>query len=421
MAGITKPKEILATLDAMLRVVTPDHPFQPVLAASIDPNAWRAVFVQQCKMLKEAYKDDTNTDLQLACEELHDFAATIFRDSYFKHFLSAQHPDRDAEDFAPDNEFFETNPHWLGALSKAQPGLSEAKNRLKEMESGWADACRALHHHLKHTYAPILTAVIAESSSNTTRDSALDWLSAVDAAAPDRDRKSRDNRVMAEVFLSDQLLPHLEAAALQTFPATEDRSKRQTARTTLGRAASHAMACQHLRSGWETLLGHTTAATALEQLIAPLKRAVAKRANQSASQPTRSQLFESLRHLPPEVLDERLRRRWEKHLTDPKQLQAVRLSLQLLAFESNYVGKNALGKRLQAAANAIDNKGFTDKADVLLHTLGSVLIAIHGSENWIPSNAAPKNPEHFRKPRDGFGWLVNPLLVLWDSVYKDLL
>jgi hypothetical protein len=79
----------LAVVEAMLRLITPDHPFQPVLAAAIDRPAWEALFAKACEDLAAASEGFTPEDPQReACRDLHEFAATIFAPAYFHRFLS---------------------------------------------------------------------------------------------------------------------------------------------------------------------------------------------------------------------------------------------------------------------------------------------------------------------------------------------
>jgi len=422
MAGSIKPKQILDTLDAMLRVVTPDHPFQPVLAAPIDPHAWRAVFVDKCKTLKKACKQaGASNKIQEACDELHEFAATLFGDSYFDHFHATKYPDRDPQEFGPDDEFFASNLHWLHAERTAKPAITAIQERLRVLEDGWVEACGKLSRCLTEgKYAAVFPMLLALAGTKTKKKTVLDWLSPA-SPGPRQERRAREKRVHAEAFVTETLLRHIKAAIEQAFPEKGSKGVRQEASKRIGGAAARVLASYHLQTGWETLRTHAAAVVALDGLLAEVRKSLTK--SSKRSQPTALHglpLLESLRRIPPDVLDPPLRKRWDTHLKNPAQMQAVISSMFMLAEGYAAIGKNTLGKRLRAASKGAAATGWTDKAEERLRELGSGMLAVHGSGNWISPPTSAKKGEGFRKPRKGYGWLVNPLLVLWEPVYKGL-
>lgn len=415
MAGSIKPKQILDTLDAMLRVVTPDHPFQPVLAAAIDPHEWRAEFVKHCKMLVAAYKKPgASNKTQEACDELHEFAATLFGDSYFDKFHAKKYPDRDAQEFGPDDDFFANNPHWLEAATEAQACKDRVQEQVRQIDKRWAKTCRSLHRDLSPSsrYAPILPAVLSLSGSQTKQETVLERLS-VPPAGRDYEKRLPQHLGFTEVFLNDTFLHHLEDAAKKVFPDSKHRSIRDTSRKQLKKAASEILMACHLRSGWKTLLDHTVAATALAALVARMRQSQPKSPGTTA---TNKQILGSLQKLPDGILDKGLQQRWKEHLKDSNQLQAVVSALHIIEEGHAAVGKNTLGKYLR---NAKEKTGQADKADERLHKLGNELMAIHGSEKWIHPSRPLDQATKVRKPRPGYGWLVNPLLSLFEPVRKE--
>ena len=422
MAGSIKPKQILDTLDAMLRVVTPDQPFQPLLAASIDPHAWRAVFVDHCKTLKKACKQAGASDAtNEACDELHEFAATIYGDSYFDHFHATKYRDRDPQEFGPDDEFFASNLHWLHAERTAKPAITAIRERLRMLEEEWAEACGTLSRCLTEgKTAAVFPAALALAGTKTKKKTVLDWLSPA-RPGPGQERRAREKRVHAEVFVTETLLRHIKAAIKQAFPEKGGKGVRQEASKKIGDAAARVLASYHLQSGWETLRTHAAAVVALVGLLAEVRKSLTK--SSKRSQPTDLNglpLLESLRRISPEVLDPDLRKRWDTHLKNPAQKQAVISSMNMLAEGYAAIGQDTLGKRLRAASKEDTATGWTDKAEERLRELGSDMLAVHGSENWILPPTSAKKGGEFRKPRKGYGWLVNPLLVLWEPVYKGL-
>jgi hypothetical protein len=414
MAGSIKPKQILDTLDAMLRVVTPDHPFQPVLAASIDPHAWRAVFVDHCKTLKKACKQaGANNKIQEACDELHEFAATIYGDSYFDHFHASKYPDRDPQEFGPDDDFFANNPHWLEAATEAQACKNWVQEQVRQIEKRWAKICRSLHRDLSSSrYAPILPAALSLSGSQTKPKMVLERLS-LPPAGRDYEKRLLQNFRFTEVFLNDTFLPHLQDATKKVFPDSRHRSIRDISRKQLKKAASEILMACHLRSGWKTLLDHTVAATALAALVARARLSQPQNHDKTA---TSKQILGSLQRLPDGILDKGLRQRWEEHLKDSNQLQAVVSALHIIEQGYAAVGKNTLGKYLRGAKQT---SGVTDKADERLRKLGHQLMAVHGSENWIHPPRPLDQATKVRTPRAEYGWLANPLLILLASVRKE--
>lgn len=421
MAGSIKPKEILATLDAMLRVVTPDHPFQPVLAASIDPHVWRAVFVQQCKTLKNACKEAAASDtLQEACGDLHEFAATLYADSYFDHFHADDNPDRDAEEFAPDQDFFDNNPRWLTAKREARPAAALIQDRVVSLDDRWKKTCNSLSLRLEEgPYASVLPAVLELAGADTRKKWGQDWLSPP-LPGPNHERRSQEARLDAEVFVIEMLLPNLEAAVNQAFPSPEHRGVRQQAKNRLKNAAADVLATYHLRHGWKTLLGHATAAAALRGLLVKARKALTN--NSRRTEPlhlTGKRLLASLRRISPETLDPLLKRKWSEHIGDPAQREAVICSLHVLSDGHTAISQDMLGEQLRKVSQTAKDTGWTDKAEERLWKLRSDMLAIHGAENWIHQSIEANAPG-FRRPRKEFGWLVNPLLVVWDEIYKAL-
>lgn len=422
MAGSIKPKDILATLDAMLRVVTPDHPFQPVLAASIDPHVWQAVFVQHCTAINTACKQDgANEATRKACDELHEFAATLYGDSHFDHFHAARHKDRDPEEFGPDHEFFGNKPHWLDASREAKPAVALIEDRIASLDDRWKKTCNSLSLRLEEgPYASVLPAVLELAGADTRKKWGPDWLSPP-LPGPNHKRRSQEARLDAEVFVIEILLPNLEAAVNQAFPSPEHRGVRQQAKNRLKNAAADVLATYHLRHGWRTLLGHATAAAALRGLLDKAREALTN--NRRRTEPihlTGKRLLESLRRVPPETLDPLLKREWDRHLSDPEQLEAVICSLHLLSDGHTAISQDMLGEQLRTASKKATSTGWIDKAEERLWKLRSDMLAIHAAENWIHQSISANKVPGFRKPRKEYGWLVNPLLVLWDNVYKAL-
>jgi hypothetical protein len=101
-------------------------------------------------------------------------------------------------------------------------------------------------------------------------------------------------------------------------------------------------------------------------------------------------------------------------------METVKVAMQLLAHGHIEVGQGKLAKQLQANAESTKSSGWEDKAEERLRKLGTDMMAIHGAENWVHQAIGVSRSKEFRKPRDGYGWLINPLLVLWDPVYKSL-
>ncbi len=441
-------RPLVSTLEAMLRVVTPDHPFQPVLAASIDPHTWQAVFVDRCKELakvcEEARADDS---LRRAQVELHDFVDTLFRESYFDCHHAAENPDRDATEFAPDDEFFERNSHWLKAKNESKPYHDLIQSRLTALKDRWESSCRKLANCLEiGPYASVLPVVLElarpreqakpsakvakrkskanETAKSLSTEPGLNWLSPVEPG-PNFEREVRFQRQSAEVFVSHTLLPTLDDGVSKAFPEKGARGRgiRQEAKKRLEKAASDVLACAHLQWGWETLLGHATTATALHALLSAVRRALPPL--KAGSRPTALRqhglpLLKALRQIPLKVLHTPLSERWAEHLKDPSQTETVALAMQLLAHGQTYIGQDLLGKRLQGNDKSDQSSGWKDKAKERLRKLGTDMMAIHGSENWIHQAIDVSRSREFCTPRNGYGWLVNPLLVLWDPVYKEL-
>lgn len=422
----------LAVVEAMLRLITPDHPFQPVLAAAIDRPAWEALFAKACEDLAAASQDLPQEDpRRQACSDLHEFAATIFAPAYFHRFQSPLFPDHDPQDFAPDPEFFEEDERWLRAAAQAQAARDFLTEKFLDVDRRWKETCMAFKKVLTLSHvdrdANLLTALLAVGDTAHERDVVIGWLnSAQEEAGNERERRSI--RLQIDVFVAGLGSPQLEAAVqrvLSTASASPAkpasiRSARQTLRKKLEKAIADIRACSHLRQGWETLSDFLTTTQALAGLLELIRMESAPETPDRSDDPrSASSLFTAIGRLPQDILNHYLRGTWWEYLDQKAdQREAAVLALKLMREGVPAVGKNTLGRKLQVSADSQTSSGWIDKADERLRDLGEPLIALHGSENWIPPPApAAGGP---RRARSKLGWLINPLIALHPLIQREL-
>jgi len=422
----------LAVVEAMLRLITPDHPFQPVLAAAIDRPAWEALFVRACEDLVAASEGFTaENPRREACRDLHEFAATIFAPAYFHRFQSPLFPDQDPQDFAPSPEFLEADERLLRAASQTQAARDFLTDKFLDVDRRWKDTCETFEEVLTRSRvdrdANLLSALLASGDTAHDRESVLGWLnSAQEEAGNERER--RRVRLQLDVFVAGLGSPQLEAAVQRvlstasTSPATPAnvRSARQTLRKKLEKAIADIRACSHLRQGWETLADFLTTTQALAGLLERIRMESAPETPDRSDDPrSASSLFTAIGRLPQDILNHYLRATWWDYLDQQvDQREAAVLALKLMREGVPAVGKNTLGRKLQELADSQTSSGWIDKADERLRDLGKRLIAIHGSENWIsPPAPAAGGP---RRPRPKLGWLINPLIVFHPLIQGEL-
>jgi hypothetical protein len=422
----------LAVVEAMLRVIKPDQPFQPVLAASIDRAAWEALFVKACEDLATASHELPPADprRQASCD-LHDFAATIFAPAYFHRFQRPHSPDHDPQDFAPDPEFFDNDARWLRATSQAETARDLIAHKLSAVDERWKNTCHEFVDDVQTSHvgrdADLLGALIDSSGTSHARDTVLDWLTSVHEGAGSESQR-RGIRLQLGAFIAGLRQRQLSVAVQRVLPSVAAaarmsaaiRSARQTLHKKLEKVLADMRACCHLREGWETLADYLITAHALSELVEPIRRLSAPDTPRQSDAPrSASAILASFSRLSEEILNRHLQNSWWEHLEQQSdQRETAVVSLKLMSEGIPAIGKNTLGRKLQDSTGSPSATGWTDKAEERLRALGEPLIAIHGSENWIPPPAPAAG--RYRRPRAGQGWLINPLIVIHPLIHRAM-
>ena len=110
----------------MLRLLTADQPFQPILAASVDLTAWQAIFTNECKhLLEDAKRQAVPPETLKPFEELRDFTAELFAAAYSVRFQADDYPDREPGEFLLDDDCPRISPYLSAATSDTTPALEK--------------------------------------------------------------------------------------------------------------------------------------------------------------------------------------------------------------------------------------------------------------------------------------------------------
>jgi hypothetical protein len=446
--------EHLDTLRALLRLIDPESPFQPILLSSIDIVAWLAVFGRAAEQLDRSLREIPEAKYLSpaleACEPFLRLTRTLCQDAEHHAFPpDGIHVDAVPEmaDFSPDSaicpedaaaidramnaasQTFEASAKHRGLLCRTL-GLAAAK--LKKQLVGPGGLLRQTSRRCRGSRT------FRRQYGNLT-----DNLKVALAKLPDPEvtpwEKCRTRFAAVQYRLETDLLPAL-GTLVKELPsaASAGAKKRNALKATILRAITAFLEAHGLAKSLDTGLLAVQYHTLFRGLLAPTETALHRCGYLKGSPPHPQRLIDDIQRLGTEVIKKTVLTSWDAALpdADPYTTEVVLAALHHLEQPSEnsdrsterhrfvfglsdgdlsrsvrsgaYAGANRLAERSSSRAAE------TKRISRTLEHLRRVGAAFHDRRQWTPTDVRRARSTQHRL------WTVNPLLVLFPPVSRRL-
>jgi len=443
----------LGTLRALLRLVDPASPFQPILRSSIDLVAWLALISRSSAALRRslqstpehahqffrlaytlcepaevfAFPPDgyslekapeipTLSDVSAMCEE--DAAAIdAVIDAVIEAFLEAAIAETSSTDSAANHQPpFYTLTVSTQNLTKSLSGPGDLLGVMKQL-------CK-MSRPFRREYQPLI-ASLDDTLNRLSQTGAADWA------------KQRLVYAKLNYLLTQELLPRLDEI-LDTPPAGGKQSSRtgsaaRSQKNALKKKSQHAI--NSFRKAYDLVRHEHDERLALQYhtlfrgLLESLASTLASNGLIAGSATTPPRIIKDIQRLPPDVIDKTLLASWDANLpeTERYDTEVVLAALHYLetcpakhghdrncrltyGFSEGDMAAWIRSGDYDGADPTVElsakNPARTKRAGRTLHRLLSMSAAFHGRHSWAPPlRRSMKSTQHRL-------WTVNPLLAL---------
>jgi hypothetical protein len=446
--------EHCCTLRALLRLVDPESPFQPILLSSIDIVAWLALFGRAAQQFGESLtklpKTKSRSAVLEACEPFLRLAATLSEGAEFHAFPpEGGHVDDIPEmalfdpDSAMQKEDADAIVHAMAAASQTFEAsaehrrllcrtLSLAAGKLKQKLEGPGGLLRLMKAHCR-TSRPF-------RRQYTTL---IDGLKAALAAMPDPEvtpwEKCQIRYTTLRYQLETDLLLQLEAVIKALCsPTAASARKPEALKTTTLRVVTAFLEAHGLARSLDTGLVAVRYHTLFRGLLAPVAAALHRFCNRAGIPSQTPRLIEDLRRLGPQVIKRDILTSWDTSLTetDHYATEVILAALhQLERHPEDSDGSAADARRILGISDtdlarwlrsgtyagadpraeiSKNRAAETKRAGRTLQYLRCVNGAFHDRRQWTPADSRNSRSTQHRL------WTVNPLLAVLPRIATRL-
>jgi hypothetical protein len=450
-------------LESLLRLLTPDHPLQPMLGESISLRHCQSIIFEECHHVAEigeqrlsgyeapaGFSQTTKIDeCRKSLTALAMFANEHLTAAYFS--VSPEDLPRGTSadefiraDFLDTDEFFRDDRLW-----NLRPHVWEHRqtleDRIEEAEILWEE----INGNLKTVLLEPLNGCsqAAYDAAATLPQSAAEFADILhrlphgpyltnQATARDPSRRhvvesitnakhgmtTEVEKVLSEITKTlDEITKQLLPLPQEKDRKDSNRSRRQQIKKQITGAITTWLLRSRIIRAWHLLKQEAQRTIELQILLQNCRSSVAALENQTSKAHYRStkihgltyaSLLQNLKPLPLKVIAPKTLNLWERRLQEKPELSnwiAKALDLHCKGFSA--FGTNALRDSLYKEASEADLEKRTKETQRKLYDLAGAQFAMHGSQNWIPFK-----DDKTRNLTQDQGWGINPLVVLLEPV-----